>query len=115
MYSQCELGWVDIEETYFKLIQIIINNNKVDSLEKVKGLNNELQFISNELKKYLKTLDVNLDISEAEKYINQIQQKFKSTDFIIEDLKSKDIELGQYYFLNFNYEIIALYLTISFS
>jgi len=102
-YDQCELGWVDIEETYFKLIQIIINDNKVDLLEKIRALNNELQFISNELKKYLKTLDVNLDISEAEKYNNQIQQKLKSTDFIIEDLKSKDIELGQYYFLNFNY------------
>jgi hypothetical protein len=103
IYTQCELGWVDIEETYFNLIQLIINNNKIDSLEIVKDLNNELQFISNELKKYLKTFDVNLDISEAEKYNNQIQQKLKSTDFINEDLKSKDIELGQYYFLNFNY------------
>jgi hypothetical protein len=73
IYTQCELGWVDIEETYFNLIQLIINNNKIDSLEIVKDLNNELQFISNELKKYLKTFDVNLDISEAEKYNNQIQ------------------------------------------
>lgn len=104
IYNQCELGWVDIEETYFQFIKIIIDHKKSSEIkEKIQFLNNELEYISKELKKYLSEIKTNVDIISAKKYGDQFLDEIKSTDVISNELNSKKFELEKIYFLNFNY------------
>ncbi len=103
IYHQCDLGWVDIEETYFGLIQSILNVSKKNHVrETVKELNDELELIARELVAYLAIIDTNIDNYASNKLIGRFIDEIHP-DEIIGSKSHNTIEIDKLYFLNFNY------------
>lgn len=94
-----EVGWVDIEEIYFKLLKkSLTSNNKTTIIDE---LNTDLENISEKLKEYLCEIEIDLKMSDADNYVSQFYDVIAKED-IIEEQQS-DINPKHIYFLNFNY------------
>jgi hypothetical protein len=100
IYKQSNAGWVDIEETYFQILKQILYDKRNHSIS---VLNDELEILSEELKEYLLTLKVNLNKDLGSPYIKQFIQPINPEDIISNDVNISEVEIGEIYFLNFNY------------
>lgn len=107
LLQMCEVGWVDIEGVYFDLLKVIINANKMkpnrDILNSIDDLNEELSFLILELKTYLQEIETKISENKAEKYLQQFKADLNKAEFSFLHNNLEDIELGNVYFLNFNY------------
>jgi hypothetical protein len=93
------VGWVDIEEIYFKLLKKLLSpKNKTDSIDE---LNSDLENISEKLKEYLQEIEIDLKMSDADNYVSQFYD-FIAKEDIIEEQQSH-INPKHIFFLNFNY------------
>lgn len=104
IYKQINIGWVNIEENYFQGIKNLIKNeNSWEIKEDIIKLNKELQSISDELKVYLLSIKTDVNLITARKYGDQFVEKIKPSDIISKKFKEQEFEVGDLYFLNFNY------------
>ena len=101
IYEDLNLGWVDIEATYFKLVKELVNHNK--HFHKIESYNEDLKNIIIELNEYLKQLKVDVAKNDAEKYFKQFTSPVKVQDIIEEEDLTIDNKKNHLYFLNFNY------------
>lgn len=95
-------NWVDIENIYFSLLKQLINRKEKNYRESIITINQELTEIIIYLKEHLTSLDVKIDKSIAEPHFSIFNEKLNTEDFLELDEKQK-IEVGENYFLNFNY------------
>lgn len=100
IYNNSNLGWVDIEETYFQLLKEILNGDKKSSIV---DLNFELEIISQELKEYLLSLEIDLKLKVAEPFFKQFASPVKSDEITNSGINFSDVKVEHLYFLNFNY------------
>lgn len=100
-------NWVDIENTYFELLKILVDIKDVKDKNKYKDhieiINSELTEITTYLKEYLLSLDVNIDKKTAIRYYKQFNESINFNDFLEPDISSQKAINGIDYFLNFNY------------
>lgn len=100
-------NWVDIENTYFELLKILVDIKDVKDKKKYKDhieiINSELTEITIYLKEYLLSLDVNIDKETAIRYYKQFNKPIDFDDFLEPDISSQRATNGINYFLNFNY------------
>lgn len=100
-------NWVDIENTYFELLKILVDIKDVKDKNKYKDhieiINSELTEITTYLKEYLLSLDVNIDKKTAIRYYKQFNESINFDDFLEPDISSQKAINGIDYFLNFNY------------
>lgn len=94
-------SWVDIEQTYFRLLKECINEKKIN----VVALNNELHQLKLLLHEYLKQLDYSS--SSNSKYTFHYGKQFSKTieknEIIDPSIIDEDIVTEKLFFLNFNY------------
>lgn len=108
LYESTAKNWVDIENIYFNLLKNIIDNKGKNYTEAIISINQELTEIIAYLKKYLTSLDVKMEKSNAEPHFKIFNEKLKNEDFLdlkkILEIKIEPIiDVGTNYFLNFNY------------
>lgn len=110
IFNEPDLNWVDIETIYFTIFKSILNNSSLELVEKKKRiveLNKELDFISSELKKYLKEQIISLSPLDKKKFVTQFFDLIKFDDEIYFDKyrenRVTDFKTNTTYFLNFNY------------
>lgn len=105
-------NWVDIENIYFELLKKIINDDKINKIEKKKSpsykelidnINDELTKLSSYLKDYLLTLEINISKNDSLKYFKHFNEILKDEDFMKFEDKHTKVKNGINYFLNFNY------------
>lgn len=96
-----ELGWVDIESLFYQELKKCIDKES----KYIVQLNNELDFLSKELKLYLYEIDTLPDgAGNFESAVcNQLTQEIKKNELIDEDLVEDNKTPDIIYFLNFNY------------
>jgi len=95
-----KVGWVDIEEIYFKLLKKSLKSNTKTKI--VDELNTDLENISEKLKEYLREIELDLKMSDADEYVSQFYSLISKED-IIEGQQQSHINPKHIYFLNFNY------------
>jgi hypothetical protein len=107
LLNASKTNWVDIENTYFELLRIIVQtkdvNGKIKHKDSIDHINNELSNIVFYLKEYLSSLDINIDNEVTSKYIKHFNDELDVDDFLEYDNSKQEVSLGLNYFLNFNY------------
>ena len=100
IYKQCDIGWVNIEETYFSLLKGILNGKEIFSIT---DLNKELELITGYLQEYLMELEIDLPWNVVDQYFEQFASPITPDEIILEKKDYSKIKNGHLYFLNFNY------------
>lgn len=100
IYSQCNAGWVNIEETYFVLLKSILNDKRNVSIT---DLNSELEILTGYLQEYLMELEIDLPFNIVDQYFEQFASPITPDEIIKNKEDYSKIENGHLYFLNFNY------------
>jgi hypothetical protein len=103
IYDQINAGWIDIEETYFRLIKGLINNKADTHKDKIDEHNADLKNIILELNKYLREIKSDLDTEQAKIFFEQFAEKVNDKDIFLDVEQKVDMENSHLYFLNFNY------------
>jgi hypothetical protein len=103
IYNQINAGWIDIEETYFRLIKGLINDKTDLDKDKINQYNEDLKNIIVELNKYLKEIESDLDTEQANIFFEQFVEKVNEKDVFLDSEQKVDRENSHLYFLNFNY------------
>jgi hypothetical protein len=103
IYNQINVGWVDIEETYFRLIKGLINDKKDIDKDEIDEYNKDLENIIIELDKYLREIESDLNTEQAKIFFEQFAEKVNDKDVFLDSEQKVDIENSHLYFLNFNY------------
>lgn len=94
-----EVNWIDIEATYFDLVkESLSSKHNTTNIDK---LNEDLEHISERLKEYLRDLEIDLKMSDADNYVSQFYDFIAKKDII--EKQQSDINPKHIYFLNFNY------------
>lgn len=102
-----KVNWVDIENTYFELLRLIVQtkdtNGKIKHKDSIVDINNELSHITFYLKEYLSGLDIDIDNFVTSSYMKHFNDELDIDDFLEFDNSKQESSLGLNYFLNFNY------------
>ncbi|WP_282123588.1 AbiH family protein [Algibacter mikhailovii] len=93
--------WVDIEGIYFEFIKKIVTTNPNYSGVDIDEINNELNNIVEELKRYLNEINLKIPYTHAMRYVKQFNSEILPEDLI--STNSEKLETETIYFLNFNY------------
>jgi hypothetical protein len=101
--NQINVGWVDIEETYFRLIKGLINNENNIHKDKIDEHNEDLKNIIVELNKYLREIKSDLNTEQAKIFFEQFAEKVNDKDVFLDGEQKIDTGNSHLYFLNFNY------------
>ncbi len=111
IYSQCNAGWVNIEETYFVLLKSILNDKRNVSIT---DLNSELETITDYLQQYLLELEIDLPSNIVDQFFKQFASQIIPDEIINNKKDYSKIVNGHLYFLNFNYtEALSIILSKS--
>lgn len=94
-----EVNWIDIEETYFVLVKESLSSKH--NTTNIDELNEDLEQISEKLKEYLREIEIDFKISDANRYVKQFYEVIAKEDII--EKQQSDINPEHIYFLNFNY------------
>jgi hypothetical protein len=94
-----KVNWIDIEETYFDLVKESLSPKK--NMLDIDILNEDLEQISERLKEYLREIEIDLKMSDAEAYVMQFYDVIDKDDVI--EKEQSNISPKHTYFLNFNY------------
>ena len=103
IYNQINVGWIDIEETYFRLVKGLINNETDIDKDEIDEYNEDLKNIILELNKYLREIESDLNTEQAKIFFEQFAEKVNDKDVFLDSEQKVDIENSHLYFLNFNY------------
>lgn len=107
LLKKSKVNWVDIENTYFELLRLIVQtkdaNGKIKHKDSIVDINNELSHITFYLKEYLSGLDIDIDNSVTSRYMKHFNDELDIDDFLEFDSSKQESSLGLNYFLNFNY------------
>jgi hypothetical protein len=103
IYDQINVGWIDIEETYFRLIKGLINNKADICKDKIDEHNEDLKNIIVELNKYLREIKSDLNTEQAKIFFEQFAEKVNDKDVFLDGEQKIDTGNSHLYFLNFNY------------
>ena len=107
LLNTSKTNWVDIENTYFELLRVIVQtkdvNGKIKHKDSIDDINNELSHIIFYLKEYLSSLDIDINNEVTSKYIKHFNDELDVDDFLEYDKSKQEVSLGLNYFLNFNY------------
>jgi predicted phosphodiesterase len=103
IYNQINVGWIDIEETYFRLVKGLINNETDIDKDEIDEYNEDLKNIILELNKYLREIESDLNTEQAKIFFEQFAEKVNDKDVFLDSEQKVDIENPHLYFLNFNY------------
>lgn len=107
LLNTSKTNWVDIENTYFESLRIIVQtkdvNGKIKNKDSIDDINNELFHITFYLKEYLSSLDIDIDNFVTSSYMKHFNDELDIDDFLEFDNSKQESSLGLNYFLNFNY------------